>query len=332
MTNTSYDSNLVAVLVYDGLCMFEFGLSVEVFGLPRPEMGKDWYQFTIASVDEGELRSTAGLRLSVDGGLDLLEQASTIIIPGWRGTNAPVPDALITALRKAYARGARLLSICSGVFVLAATGLLKGRRATTHWKYTDQLTDLYPELIIVPDVLYVDEGQILTSAGSAAGIDLCLHLIRRDKGPDAANTIARRLVLPAHRDGGQAQFIETAVPDAYEGVRLGHVFDHMRASIDQKITLRDLAERAGMGERTFLRRFKAATGITPAHWLQGERLRQARVLLEETTHTIDTIAALCGFGTATNLRHHFRKALGTTPTAYRSNFYRKDKRTKFVST
>ncbi|MBD8890318.1 transcriptional regulator FtrA [Roseibium litorale] len=311
---------LVVALAYDGLCMFEFGIAVEVFGLPRPEMGADWYRFAIAPADAGEIRSTAGLRLAVDGGLELLEQADIIIIPGWRGADAPVPEGLCAALREAHKRGARLLTICSGVFVLAATGLLEGLRVTTHWRYTDGLQERYPQLTVIPDVLYVDEGQILTSAGSAAGIDLCLHLIRQDRGPDAANSVARRLVMPAHREGGQAQFIDAPVPRYDEGARLGPVLDLMRKDLSGAHRIRDLALASGMSTRTFLRRFEAATGTTPARWLLSERLHRAKDLLESTHTGIGEIASLCGFGSATNLRHHFRKMVGITPTAYRSSF------------
>ncbi len=300
--------------------MFEFGVAVEIFGLSRPEMGKDWYRFAIASADDGPIRSTAGLKLEVDGGLELLQAADVIIVPGWRGADEPVPAELIAALRTAHARGARLLSICSGVFVLAATGLLHGRKVTTHWRYTEKLATSYPELTIVPGVLYVDEGQILTSAGSAAGIDLCLHLIRREKGPEAANSVARRLVVPAHRDGGQAQFVESAVPPGHESGRLGSVFDHIRQNLSHPQPLVQLAQLAGMSQRTLLRRFQASTGTTPARWLLTERLRKARDLLEETDRTIEEIAAHCGFGSATNLRHHFRKEVRTTPSAYRARF------------
>ncbi|MFZ2870855.1 DJ-1/PfpI family protein, partial [Zavarzinia sp.] len=190
-------SPLVVALAYDGLCTFEFGLAVEVFGLPRPEMGPDWYRFAVASVDPGPLRATGGVRLLVDGGLEMLDQAGTIIVPGWRGADVPVPEALREALRRAAGRGARLLSICSGVFVLAAAGLLEGRRATTHWRYAARLAAAYPAIMVDADVLYVDEGQVLTSAGSAAGLDLCLHLVRRDFGAEAANRVARRLAVPA---------------------------------------------------------------------------------------------------------------------------------------
>lgn len=211
---------LVVALAYDGLCTFEFGVAVEVFGLSRPELGPDWYRFAVAALDAGPLRAVGGIRVEADGGLDLLDQADIIIIPGWRGAREPVPGDLIAALHRADKRGTRVLSICSGAFVLAAAGLLNGRRATTHWRYAATLVELYPDIRVMPDVLYVDEGNILTSAGSAAGIDLCLHLVRRDFGSEAANSVARRLVVQPHREGGQAQFIEAPVPTAREGARL----------------------------------------------------------------------------------------------------------------
>lgn len=186
----------VVVLAYDGLCTFEFGVAVEIFGLPRPELGDDWYRFAVASVDSGELRATGGIRIVTDGDLSLLASADLIVVPGWRGLDPPVPPALCEALRQASARGCQLLSICSGVFVLAATGLLNGRKATTHWRYIDALKVRYPDIEVVEDVLYQDEGDILTSAGSAAGIDLCLHVVRRDYGMETANSVARRLVIP----------------------------------------------------------------------------------------------------------------------------------------
>lgn len=319
-SNGSFSGPLVVVLAYDGLCMFEFGVAVEVFGLSRPEMGPDWYRFAIASVDPGDLRTTAGLRLQVDGGLDLLTNADIIIVPGWKSASSPVPAELIDRLRQAHARGARLLSICSGVFVLAATGLLSGREATTHWRYTDQLSDMYPDLKVVPDVLYVDTGQILTSAGSAAGIDLCLHLVRREKGAQAANMVARRLVVPPHREGGQAQFVPETVPRPTESARLSPLFDALRKELDQPHQIAGLARRVGMSERTFLRRFQAASGMTPARWLLLERLKKVRELLETSAEPMEAIAFACGFGTATNLRHHFRKELQTTPSAYRAQF------------
>ncbi|MCR6501820.1 transcriptional regulator FtrA [Shinella sp. CPCC 101442] len=313
---------LVVALAYDQLCTFEFGIATEIFALPRPEMGPNWYRFAVAGLDEGEMRSTGGLRFAVDGGLDLLAEAGTIVIPGWRGIDAPVPHVLIAALQAAHARGARILSFCSGVFVLAAAGLLDGRRATTHWRYTDTLTQRFPNIAVTPDVLYVDAGNVLTSAGTAAGLDLCLHLIRRDFGTEAANLVARRLVMPAHRDGGQAQFIRQVVPRSHESTRLGPLLDHMREHLGADHTVATLARRAGMSDRTFLRRFESATGMTPARWLLVQRLGKARDLLEETSASIEEIAALSGFGTTGTLRHHFRLHLSTTPVAYREAFGR----------
>lgn len=318
----STPSRQVVVLAYDGLCMFEFGIAAEIFGLNRPEMGPDWYNFAVAAVDDGPMRTSAGLVASADGGLELLGAAGTIIIPGWRGADAPIPDTLSLALNNAHQRGARILTICSGVFVLAEAGLLDGLAVTTHWRYADALQTRYPALTVVPNVLYTDAGQILTSAGSAAGIDLCLHLIRRDFGPQAANLVARRLVMPPHRDGGQAQFIDQSVPHSHEAGRLSPLFDDLRAHLDQPVTIDALAARAGMSRRTFLRRFEDATGTTPTRWLTTLRMQRARDLLEETNLSIEDIADRCGCGTAMTLRHHFRKAFDTSPAAYRSRFRR----------
>jgi AraC family transcriptional activator FtrA len=311
----------VTLLAFDGMPLFEFSIAVELFGLDRPEMGPDWYQFTVASLEGKPARTTAGIRIAVDGGLQAFETANTVIIPGWP-VDHPIPQILTDILQAAHGRGARILTICSGAFVLAASGLLAGLRATTHWKYTEQLKLAYPDIEIVPDVLYIDEGQIMTSAGSAAGIDLCLHLIRRDFGPAAANMVARRLVVPPHRDGGQAQYIERSVPIDYESGRLSPLLDHMREHLHHEHRIPDLARRAGMSERTFLRRFSEATGMTPAKWLLNVRLCEAREHLETSDVSIERIAAHTGFGTPTNLRHHFREQMGTTPTAYRQTFSR----------
>jgi AraC family transcriptional regulator, transcriptional activator FtrA len=311
-------NRLVVALAYDGLCTFEFGIAAEVFGLPRPEMGPDWYRFAVCAVEPGPLRASGAVRVLADGGLDLLGEAGTIVVPGWRGPAEPVPAGLATALRAAHVRGARLVSLCSGVFVLAAAGLLAGRRATTHWRYAGALAAAHPDVRIEPDVLYVDEGDVLTAAGSAAGIDLCLHLVRRDFGVRAANSVARRLVVPPHREGRQAQRVEGPVPSAREGARLSPLLDRVRARLDAEHTVAGLAAEAGMSRRTFLRRFKAATGTTPGEWLAAERLARARELLEATGHGIEDVAAACGFGSAAALRHHFRRRLGTSPAAYRA--------------
>jgi AraC family transcriptional regulator, transcriptional activator FtrA len=314
-------NRLVVALAYDRLCTFEFGIAVEVFGLPRPEMGPDWYRFAVCAVEPGPLRATGGFQVMADGGLELLEEAGTIVVPGWRGAlSEPVPENLIEALRRAHGCGARIMSICSGVFVLAAAGLLAGRRATTHWHHVEKLMEAYPDIQVEPDVLYVDEGTVLTSAGSAAGIDLCLHVVRHDYGAEIANRLARRLVVPPHREGGQAQFVERPVLPLREGMRFGPLFDRMRSRLAEDQPLADLAAEAGMSLRTFLRRFKAATGMPPGEWLLAERLLRARELLETTSHSVDDIAAASGFGSSATLRHHFRARLGTSPAAYRIRF------------
>lgn len=323
MTNLRQDRPArVVVLAYDGLCTFEFGVAVEIFGLPRPEMGDAWYQFAVAGVDEGELRATGGIRILADGDLSLLECAEVIIVPGWRGIDSAVPDALCDALRRASARGCQVMSICSGVFVLAAAGLLDGRKATTHWRYIEALKTRYPAINVVEDVLYQDEGDILTSAGSAAGIDLCLHVVRRDYGMEAANRVARRLVIPPHRDGSQTQQLSRPVAQLRESQRLGQLFDFLHQHLALPHTVNALAGRVGMSQRTFLRRFQDATGTTPARWLLNERLLRAKDYLENSKASIESIAEQTGFGQAATLRHHFRQQYALSPARYRKQFAR----------
>jgi AraC family transcriptional regulator, transcriptional activator FtrA len=312
---------LVVAVAYDGLCTFEFGCAVEVFGLPRPEMGESWYRFAVASADPVPLRATGGVQIIAAGGLDQLATAGTVIVPGWRAADAPVPDALCAALRDAHAAGTRILSLCSGAFVLAAAGLLEGRDATTHWRYAKELVQRYPRLRFKSDVLYVDEGNVLTAAGSAAGLDLCLHLVRRDWGPEIANQVARRLVVPAHRQGGQAQYVERPVPrERAGGSRLGLLLDHVRATLDQDWPVERLAAEAAISVRALHRRFRDAVGQSPGVWLTAERVAHARELLEGSRLPIEDVAIACGFGSAATLRHHFRGALGTSPAAYRARF------------
>lgn len=314
---------LVVALAYDGLCTFEFGCAVEVFGLPRPEMGTDWYRFAVAGVDAGPLKAMGGIRIAVEEGLDVLEQTGTVVVPGWRGTDEPVPDALCVALRRAHEAGARILSLCSGVFVLAAAGLLDGRRATTHWRHAAALTARHPAITFVPDVLYVDEGSVLTAAGSAAGIDLCLHLVRRDWGAAAANAVARRLVVPPHRQGGQAQYVERPVPrERAGGSRLAPLLDRVRGALAEEWDIARLAKEAALSPRGLHRRFRESTGQSPGAWLLAERLARARDLLETTALPVEAVAEAAGFGTGAALRHHFRAAIGVPPAAYRARFSR----------
>lgn len=307
----------VAVLVYDGLCTFEYGIAVEMFGIARPELST-WYRFSSCAVDRSAMRAAGGLSVRADAGLERLSRAGTIIVPGWRGADAAPPPALLDALRAAHRRGARLLSFCSGVFVLAAAGLLDDRAATTHWRYAQTLAERYPRIHLAPDVLYVDEGNVMTSAGSAAAIDLSLHLIRRDYGPRIANQVARRAVVPTHRDGGQAQFIPAPLPE--QGAALGSLLEWMRRRLDQPLPISVLAERARMSERTLLRRFEEATGHSPKQWLVHERLARARELLEGSDLAVEQIADRCGFGSADTLRHHFRRAIKLSPARYRERF------------
>ena len=312
---------LVVALAYDGLCAFEFACTAEVFGLPRPEMGPGWYRFETCSVGGRRVQGQYGLTMDVDGDMKRLASAGTIMVPGWEGVDSPVPEPIVEALRKAHRRGARLLSICSGSFVLAATGLLDGKRATTHWRYADALQRRFPRVQVDPSVLYVDEGQILTSAGSAAGLDLCLHLIRRDFGPAAANQVARRLVVPPHRDGGQAQFLERPV-DSRERGSFAALMDKCRSRLHKPCSIGELARLAAMSERTFMRRFRAATGMTPGDWITRIRVDRARELLESSALSMDQVAMRAGLGTSATLRHHFHRKVGVSPAEYRKRFSR----------
>lgn len=310
---------LVVALAYDGLCTFEFAIVAEIFGLPRPELGAGWYRYATAAVEPGPLRAHGGLVVSTEGGMDLLERADLIVVPGWKGAAAPVPDALAAALRAAWTRGARLASICSGAFVLAATGLLDGRRAATHWRYAEALARRFPAVRVDASVLYAGEERIFTSAGSAAGIDLMLHLIRGDLGVAAANSVARRLVVPAHRAGGQAQFIERPVPAERDG-RLSALLDAVRADPGRAWTIAAMAREAAMSRRTFLRRFAATTGDTPAGFVAAVRLEEARRLLEGTSLPVEEVALRAGFGSPLGLRRHFRQRFGVAPRDWRASF------------
>jgi AraC family transcriptional activator FtrA len=314
-----FDRRRVVALAYDGLCTFEFGIAVEVFGLPRPELGPTWYRFGVCSVDRGPLRATGGVRVQARAGLGALARAGTIVIPGWRDADERPPEALLRALRAAHARKSRLVSICSGVFVLAAAGLLDGLRATTHWRYVDRLRARYPRVKVEPDVLFVDEGHILTSAGSAAGIDLCLHIVRRDHGAAIANQIAQRLVVPPQREGGQAQYVPRPIRREPAG-GLARLLEWAQRRLNEDLSVAKLAHRAAMSPRTFARRFRAETGTTPHRWLTHQRVLAAQHRLETHGDSIEGVADAVGLGSAATLRLHFGRALDTTPTAYRARF------------
>lgn len=310
---------LVVAPVYDGLCTFEFGIVAEIFGLARPEMGTNWYRFASSAIDEGPMRAHGGLRFTADGGPELIDQADIVVIPGWKGADIPVPAPLAARLRAAHARGARLASICSGAFVLAATGLLSGASITTHWRYADTLRERHPDLAVDDASLYREHNGVFTSAGSAAGIDLMIEIVRRDFGPAAANSVARRLVMPAHRNGGQAQFLVRPVPQR-EALAIAPLLDAIRSDIAADWSLQRMAATCRMSRRTFLRRFVEATGQTPGDWLITERIAAAQRLLCQDRVGMDAVAEASGFGNSYALRHHFRKRIGISPTEYRARF------------
>ena len=310
--------HVVAAIAYNGLCTFEFGIVVELFGLPRPEL-EAWYEFIVCSADTGPLTATGGVMLTPQAGLSALRRADTIIVPGWRDADERPPGELVDALIRAHDRGARLVSICSGVFVLAATGLLDGRPATTHWRFAKSFARQYPRVQFDPDVLYVDDGDVMTSAGSAAGIDLCLHIIRRDFGARVTNQVARRLVMPPHREGGQTQYIPQPVGDE-ERPWLAHLLEWAQRRLHEDLPIERLAREARMSKRTLARRFSEMTGTSPADWLVGLRVGRAKDLLETSSRSIEQVAGDCGFGSAATMRHHFRQRVGTTPASYRDRF------------
>jgi AraC family transcriptional activator FtrA len=309
----------VVALAYEGLCTFEFGIVVEAFALPRPELKVPWYRFRVCSLEGGPVRATGGVTVHARGGLGALRQADTIVLPGWRNADEPPPTVLLSALQRAYRRGARLVSICSGAFVLAAAGLLDGKRAATHWRYAERLAARFPQILVEPDVLYVDEGRVLTSAGSAAGIDLCLHIIRSDFGAVVANQVARRLVVSPHREGDQSQHVSTAVPaDASRG--LARLLEWTQANLHRSLSVAALAKHAHMSARTFARHFQAEVGTTPHQWVTHQRLLAAQQRLEMTNESVDRIAEAVGIRTAATFRHHFRRRFRMSPTAHRKRF------------
>jgi len=316
----------VAVYAFDGMSPFELGCVVEVFGLPRPELGVPWYDFKVCAESPRPLRAVGGFTLATEFGLDDLAAADTIVVTAVPDVRGEVPPGLLDALRQAHERGARIVSICSGAFALAAAGLLDGLDATTHWKYAQILAERFPAVRVDPDVLYLDRGRILTSAGSAAGLDLCLHLVRLDHGPAIANAVARRLVLPPHRDGGQAQFIEAQFLQGpgvgrADGGGIARSMDWALENLAAPITVADLARIARMSERSYLRNFSRATGTSPLRWLVGRRVAAARALLESTDDPVERIGAAVGFADPATFRHHFGRAAGTSPSAYRRTFH-----------
>ncbi|SFJ33604.1 AraC family transcriptional regulator, transcriptional activator FtrA [Amycolatopsis sacchari] len=297
---------------------FELACAAEVFGSTREDV-PDCYDFRVCAEHPGPLRTTAGYPIVVDAGLAALRRADTVIIPGWQPPGAPASPKVVNALRAAHRRGARIAAICTGAFVLAQTGLLDGRRATTHWRQTGELAAAFPRVRVDPDVLYVDHGDVATSAGTGAGIDLCLHLVRRDHGAAHAALVARNMVLPPHREGSQLQYAGPP-PPARPDESLAPLLDWATARLGTPLTVGTLAAHAGLSSRTLARRFSAQLGVSPGEWLLGKRVDAARVLLEQTDLPVEAIATRVGLASAVNLRRHFHARLGTTPGAYRRTF------------
>ena len=310
----------VAVFTFAGMNPFELGCVIEVFGLSRPELDLTWYDLKVCAEARGPMRVVGGLSIAAEYGLEDFAAADTLVVTAVPDVRGAVSPALIAALQGGHARGARIVSICSGAFALAAAGLLDGLEATTHWQYAELFARRFPAVRVNPGVLYVDGGQILTSAGSAAGLDLCLHLVRLDHGAAVANSIARRLVLPPHRDGGQAQFIEAAVRPVGADGGVAESMTWALENLDAAITVADLARVAVMSQRTYIRRFAELTGTSPLRWLIAQRITAARALLETVDASVDEIGAAVGLADPAGFRRHFARAVGAPPSAYRRAF------------
>ncbi|WP_370383873.1 GlxA family transcriptional regulator [Catenulispora sp. GAS73] len=310
---------MVAVAVAEGAPIFEIAIPVEIFGRVRPGMPELGYDVRVCNPESGPVPAGGGFTAHSGDTYALLAEADTVIVPAVRDVTEELPADLVAAVREAHANGARVASLCTGAFVLAAAGLLDGRRATTHWLYRQEFQARFPAVDFDPAVLYIDHGDVLTSAGTTAGIDLCLSMVAADHGADIANTLARRLVAPSHRSGGQAQYVETpAPPDRRDS--LGPLLDWMRTHLSETLTVADLARHANVAERTLIRRFHTAVGTTPGKWLTEQRVLHARRLLETTDLPVERVASAAGLGGAANLRHHFTEVVGVAPSDYRRTF------------
>jgi AraC family transcriptional regulator, transcriptional activator FtrA len=313
----------IAIAMFDGQAVFEPAVGCEVYGIDRTAMGVPNFRLQVCAIDPTPIRTGAGFTIDTPYGIEQLRRADTIIVPGWSNFARPVPEDFCEVLRRAHRRGARLLSFCSGAFVLASAGLLDGRRAATHWGYTAAMRERFPNTRWDASVLYVDDDSgIYTSAGTAAAVDLCLHLVRKDYGTTVANVVARRMVVPPHRDGGQAQYVEAPMPVVASDEMLSETLEWALGHLDDDLTVEVMARRANVSPRTFARRFKAVCGTTPLQWLLAQRVLAAQRLLENTDLSVEHIASEVGFGSATSLRTHFARALGTSPVGYRNTFQR----------
>lgn len=312
---------IVAVLLFGGGPIFESSIPLSVFGIDRQDAGVPRYRLLVCAGEEGPLRTTGGLELTAPYGLEALSRAGTIVVPAWRSITQPPPSAALDALRRAHEEGARIIGLCTGAFVLAAAGLLDGRPATTHWMYAPTLAKRYPAVHVDPRELFVDDGDILTSAGTAAGIDLCLHVVRTDHGAEAAGALARRLVVPPRRgNGGQERYLDRSLPEEIGTDPLAEVVAWALEHLHEQFDVETLAARAYMSRRTFDRRFRSLTGSAPLQWLITQRVLQAQRLLETSDYSVDEVAGRCGFRSPVALRGHFRRQLGASPATYRAAY------------
>jgi transcriptional regulator GlxA family with amidase domain len=312
----------IAVVAFDGISPFHLSVPCMVFGEDRTETGAPRFRMRVCAPEPGPLQTNAGFELVVPHGLEAIRRAQIVVVPSWRDDGRPAPPALIRALQAAHRRGATVVGLCLGAFVLAEAGLLDGRPATTHWNLAAVFAKQYPKVKLQPEVLYVDDGDVLTSAGTAAGIDCCLHLLRVRYGAETANRAARRMVVAPHRQGGQAQYIQQPMPATAERDRLAPLLEWLGEHLDVPHELDNLARRALMSRRTFTRRFRESTGTTVGQWIQNQRLALAQRLLETTDHPVERVASGAGFGSAVSLRKHFTSAFKVSPTVYRRQFSR----------
>ncbi|GHG69939.1 helix-turn-helix domain-containing protein [Streptomyces griseocarneus] len=311
---------IVAVLLFSGGPIFESSIPLSVFGIDRQDAGVPRYRLLVCAGEDVPLRTTGGLELTAPYGLEALSRAGTVVVPAWRSITQPPPAAALDALRRAHEEGARIVGLCTGAFVLAAAGLLDGRPATTHWMYAPTLAKRYPSVHVDPRELFVDDGDVLTSAGTAAGIDLCLHIVRTDHGADAAGALARRLVVPPRRSGGQERYLDRSLPEEIGADPLAEVVAWALEHLHEQFDVETLAARAYMSRRTFDRRFRSLTGSAPLQWLITQRVLQAQRLLETSDYSVDEVAGRCGFRSPVALRGHFRRQLGSSPAAYRAAY------------
>ncbi|MER9839224.1 helix-turn-helix domain-containing protein [Mesorhizobium sp. M0145] len=310
----------VAAIAFDGISPFHLSVPCLVFGADRTELGLPRFDFRVCAIEDGPIRTDAGLTISVPHGLSALDDADIVIVPSWKDLGSSPPAALIDALLGAHERGALIVGLCLGTFAVAATGLLSGRRAATHWAYADQLQELYPDILVEPEVLYIDNGDVVTSAGVAAGLDCCLHVVRARYGAEAALRLARQIVLSPHRQGGQAQFIERPIARTGNADRFTQALEAVRKTLGEPHSLDSVAGHAGLTRRTFTRRFQKTIGTSFGDWLTDQRIQLAQRLLEATEKSMDTVAFEAGFGSATSLRQHFAARLRTSPAQYRREF------------